>query len=442
MGHARQPGRRRGVLDGARMTGPGAATARCTRGSRRATTSTSTSTAPTCRRPRHGHRRAAATRPTHTYRWTYTPTRTGRVKFAVVGPHDAHRQLRCPDHPGHQSSPVDQMTWSVPANAGAGVTSPGALAADETYIVTVSGTVDAGGGVTSDAECSTTPTDPVWRRNRVADVAYPGAERLDVLVDKQATTLTAGDRQQRLVVRRHRPRLSHRPAAVGHAADQPARRRPDPAGQHGCADRDRHPRGAADRGRDGDRRLQVGSRCPVRRGSTRAGCRPRSRWSAPTPSQPERRRTPSARRRRRPRTGTTPRRAASTRAGNSLRDVTVGGRSRVWSRGRRCDVRRRPPHVHADLHAGTPARCPLVSPTRRSATTPASCPSPSSRSADVVTPVKPDRATRTGRHRGCGDRRHPCRVFRRRDRRRRRGVARRRFRHAHRPHEHGHRPAR
>jgi hypothetical protein len=128
---------------------------------------------------------------THTYRWTYTPTRTGRVKFASWDP------TTLADNSGAltirviSSTPVDQMTWSVPATAGAGVTSPGALAADETYLVTVSGTVAAGGGVLADAECSTTPTDPVWRRNRVADPAYPGAERLDVLVDKQASTMSA-----------------------------------------------------------------------------------------------------------------------------------------------------------------------------------------------------------------------------------------------------------
>jgi hypothetical protein len=127
----------------------------------------------------------------HTYRWTYTPTRTGRVTFASWDP------TTLADNSGAltirviASSPVDQMTWSVPAAAGAGVTSPGALAANETYVVTVSGTVATGGGVIADAACSTTPTDQVWRRTRVADAASPGAERLDVLVDKQATTLTA-----------------------------------------------------------------------------------------------------------------------------------------------------------------------------------------------------------------------------------------------------------
>ena len=252
------------------MTRRGAATGRCTRGSRRATTSTSTSTATTCPPTPTRTPARAATRPTTPTAGPTRPTRTGRVKLASWDP------TTLTDNSGAltirviRSTPVDQMTWSVPGNAGAGVTSPGALAANETYIVTVTGTVAVGGGVATDAECSTTPTDPVWRRDRVADPAYPGAERLDVLVDKQATTFDRGDRQRRLVVRRRRPRLSHRAQAAGHATDQPARRRPDPAGQHGCADGDGHPRRAADRGRDGDGRLQVGRRCPARRGSTRA----------------------------------------------------------------------------------------------------------------------------------------------------------------------------
>ena len=151
---------------------------------------------PLCRRQRHGRRPDTDTGGScdtvnHTYRWTYTPTRTGRVELASWDP------TTLADNSGAltirviKSSPVDQMTWSVPANAGAGVTSPGALAAGETYVVTVSGTVATGGGVLADAECSTTPGDPVWRRDRTADPAYPGAERLDVLVDKQATAFSA-----------------------------------------------------------------------------------------------------------------------------------------------------------------------------------------------------------------------------------------------------------
>jgi hypothetical protein len=127
----------------------------------------------------------------HTYRWTYTPTRTGRVELASWDP------TTLADNSGAlsiriiKSSPVDQMAWSVPANAGAGVTSPGALSAGASYVVTVTGTVDAGGGVLADAECSTTPADPVWRRDRSADPASPGAEALDVLVDKRPLAFSA-----------------------------------------------------------------------------------------------------------------------------------------------------------------------------------------------------------------------------------------------------------
>ena len=237
------------------------------------------------------------------------------------------------------STPVDQMTWSVPANAGAGVTSPGALAADETYLVTVSGTVAAGGGVLADAECSTTPADPVWRRNRVADPAYPGAERLDVLVDKQATTLTAVTDSNGSSCDVDQPRLSHRPAAIGHATDQPARRRPDPAGQHGCPDGDRHPRGAADRARDGGTGHQIAGRCQSARiylaGSQLRitavgtytfgpGTKADAECTSPT-AKPN---------------WTNVKGGPVDGSGNTLGDVTVAGHSRQWQAagGKSCDA--------------------------------------------------------------------------------------------------------
>jgi hypothetical protein len=127
----------------------------------------------------------------HTYRWTYTPTRTGRVALASWDPTTLADNSGALNIRIIRSSPVDQMTWTVPASAGAGVTSPGALSAGASYVVTVSGTVDTGGAVKADAECSTTPGDPVWRRVRAADPTYPGAERLDALVDKQATAFSA-----------------------------------------------------------------------------------------------------------------------------------------------------------------------------------------------------------------------------------------------------------
>jgi hypothetical protein len=128
---------------------------------------------------------------THTYRWTYQPQRTGRVTFAVWDP------TTLADNSGALTIrvialvPRDEMTWQVPATAAAGITSPGALEAGATYLLTVSGTAGAGGGVTSDAECSTSVTDPVWRRDRSVDVTDPGADSLDVLLDGDDRTFRA-----------------------------------------------------------------------------------------------------------------------------------------------------------------------------------------------------------------------------------------------------------
>jgi hypothetical protein len=121
---------------------------------------------------------------THTYRWVYQPARTGRVTFAVWDP------TSLADNAGALSIrviavvPRDEMSWAVPAAAASGVTSPGALEAGGTYAITVTGTVDAGGGVVSDAECSMSTTDPVWRRDRSVDPADPAADHLDVLLDR------------------------------------------------------------------------------------------------------------------------------------------------------------------------------------------------------------------------------------------------------------------
>ncbi len=120
---------------------------------------------------------------THTYRDTFTPTRTGRVTLAMWDP------TTLSDNAGALTvriiavTPQATMDWQLPATAAAGVTSPGAVEAGRTYLVTVSGTVDAGAGVTSDAECSTSLADPVWRRDRSVDVTDPSADNLDVLVD-------------------------------------------------------------------------------------------------------------------------------------------------------------------------------------------------------------------------------------------------------------------
>jgi hypothetical protein len=130
---------------------------------------------------------------THTYRDTFIPTRTGRVTLALWDPTTAA------DNAGGltvriiASTPRDEMTWQVPAAAAAGVTSPGALAAGVSYLVTVSGTVDAGAGVTSDAECSVSAADPTWRETRSVDAAQPTADHLDLLLDRRDVSFTAVD---------------------------------------------------------------------------------------------------------------------------------------------------------------------------------------------------------------------------------------------------------
>ncbi len=64
---------------------------------------------------------------THTYRWTYVPTRTGRVSLAMWDP------TTLADNSGALAVrlialvPREQMTWQLPASGAAGVTSPGAL---------------------------------------------------------------------------------------------------------------------------------------------------------------------------------------------------------------------------------------------------------------------------------------------------------------------------
>jgi hypothetical protein len=127
---------------------------------------------------------------THTYRYLLTPDRTGRVMLATWDP------TTLADNEGAltvrvvSAAPRATMDWQVPASAAAGVTSPGGLEADATYVMTVTGTVNAGGGVSSDAECSMTTIDPVWRWNRSVVSTSPSSDHLDVLVDRTDVTFT------------------------------------------------------------------------------------------------------------------------------------------------------------------------------------------------------------------------------------------------------------
>ena len=120
----------------------------------------------------------------HVYRWTFTPRRSGRVTFKVWDPTTLKDNSGALTVRVIKSAPTDEISWSVPANAAAGVTSPGALRAGVTYVATVTGVVDVGDGISSDAECSSSAADPVWRRDRSVLSRDPDADHLDVLLDR------------------------------------------------------------------------------------------------------------------------------------------------------------------------------------------------------------------------------------------------------------------
>ncbi|HEU4911909.1 MAG TPA: hypothetical protein VFV76_08440 [Actinomycetes bacterium] len=125
---------------------------------------------------------------THTYRDTLTPSRTGRVTLELWDP------TTPADNSGALTvriiavAPRPELRWQVPATAAAGVTSPGALEAGVTYLMTVTGTVDAGNGVTADAECSVSTADGVWQRDRSLVSTAPTADHLDLLLDRRDMT--------------------------------------------------------------------------------------------------------------------------------------------------------------------------------------------------------------------------------------------------------------
>ncbi len=116
----------------------------------------------------------------HVYRWMYTPTRTGRVTFALWDPATRTDNSGTLSIKVTKSAPADVLEWRVWGNYATGVSSPGALEAGQTYTATITGVVNAGNGVLSDAECTATTADPVWRRQR----AVLNGDDFDVLVDR------------------------------------------------------------------------------------------------------------------------------------------------------------------------------------------------------------------------------------------------------------------
>jgi hypothetical protein len=121
---------------------------------------------------------------THTYRWTYTPSRTGRAPFRIWDPNQFANNSGALTVRVIRATARDDMTWRVGAAAGQGVTSPGALQGGATYEATVTGTVDDGDHVASDAECSKPTWDDTWSRTAGQDWS-----RYDVLLDKSDVRL-------------------------------------------------------------------------------------------------------------------------------------------------------------------------------------------------------------------------------------------------------------
>jgi len=120
----------------------------------------------------------------HVYRWMYTPRRSGRVTFKIWDPTTLRDNAGSLTMRVIKSAPADTLSWSVSSRAGAGRMSPGALEAGETYLATVTGVVDTGGAVLSDAECTATTRDSVWRRQR----SVVDGDDFDVLVDRRDVT--------------------------------------------------------------------------------------------------------------------------------------------------------------------------------------------------------------------------------------------------------------
>ncbi len=133
----------------------------------------------------------------HTYRWVYTASRTGRVPLTVWDPtsykdNSGRLKVRILD----QGVVKKTVAWTVPAKAAAGVTSPAVLPGGHDYQVTVSGSWDDGNGGSVDAACASTTTYPGMRRTSYAMKMGQFDERGQVpqvvAPDQAGTSLTPG----------------------------------------------------------------------------------------------------------------------------------------------------------------------------------------------------------------------------------------------------------
>jgi hypothetical protein len=123
----------------------------------------------------------------HMYRWEFTPTRSGRMSLQLWDPSTYADNSGGLDVRVIRYADRDELVWAVPANSLTGASSPGALEAGAAYVATVSGTFDAGGGVTADAECSAAAGEP-WQLNRSVLATQPAEDHLDLLLDRKDIT--------------------------------------------------------------------------------------------------------------------------------------------------------------------------------------------------------------------------------------------------------------
>lgn len=143
----------------------------------------------------------------NTYRWTYTPTRTGRARFAVWDPSPQDNRgslsvtvsrtssVRTPQSdrslPTSGDSLWDETVELSTASPDGAVTS-GILRSGRRYAVIVSGTWQTGYGE-ADAECSALRPDGLWRRNSSVQPARPRDDLFDLYVDGRDADLDALD---------------------------------------------------------------------------------------------------------------------------------------------------------------------------------------------------------------------------------------------------------
>jgi hypothetical protein len=116
---------------------------------------------------------------THTYRYFWTPrhdtTLTSKVYDTIYTDNSGMLRVRvvrsdlAGQLPGPPEPPAEVVT--VDSRDDNGVPTARSYQAGQTYEVVVAGTYDAGAGITADAECTTSPTDAVWRDRRTSPMS-------------------------------------------------------------------------------------------------------------------------------------------------------------------------------------------------------------------------------------------------------------------------------